>query len=188
MPNPRLAARYAKPLLDLAVEKNCLEAVLKDMKLLQAICAKSYDFAVMLRSPVIHGDKKQAIISQVVAGYGVNELSLAFIKLLISKGREENLSEIADAFVGQYNELKHIKIVRLTTASAITDSVKEGISKRIAGALPGNTIDLQTHTDETLIGGFVIELGDKLFDASVKKSLNDIRTKVIDSSFVSKMN
>src|SRR4051812_20691363 len=103
MLNPRLATRYAKSLLDLAVEKNSLEAVLKDMQLLKSICSRSNEFAVMLRSPVISGDKKQAVINEVLKGRDVSQLTDAFVKLLVSKGREQSLLEIADAFIAQYN-------------------------------------------------------------------------------------
>ena len=61
MQNPRLAARYAKSLLDLAVEQNQLETTLADMQLLENICRQSREFTVMLRSPVIQADKKHAI-------------------------------------------------------------------------------------------------------------------------------
>jgi F-type H+-transporting ATPase subunit delta len=53
--------------------------------------------------------------------------------------------------------------------------------------MPNDTVDLKTEVDESLIGGFVLEVEDKLYDASVKKSLNDIKTKLIDYSYTSKV-
>src|ERR1043166_8453777 len=121
MLNPRLATRYAKSLLDIAVERNSLDTVLKDMQLLNAICGKSQEFTVMLRSPVINGDKKISVISEVLKGKGVSELTNAFIKLLVAKGRESVLPEIGGAFITQYNTLKNIRIVKLTTAGVLGD-------------------------------------------------------------------
>jgi len=187
MQNPRLAVRYAKSLLDLSVEKNSLEAVLNDMQLLKNICSRSNDFAVMLRSPVINGDKKIAVLNEVLKGNNVNQLTDAFIKLLVSKGREENLQEIADAFIAQYNELKNIKVVKLTTAVQVSDSIKASIQSKISSFMPKDTINLETAADEKLIGGFVLEVDDKLYDASVRKSLNEFRSKIMDTSYVSKM-
>lgn len=187
MQNPRLATRYAKSLLDIAVEKNSLEPVLKDMRLLSNICHASHDFTVMLRSPVIHGDKKIHVINEVVKGNSINVLTTAFVKLLVSKGREANLPEVAEAFIAQYNELKNIKTVKLTTAVPIPENLKDSIKTKVSGFLPKDTVDLKTSVDEGLIGGFVLEVDDKLFDASVKKSLNEIRARVIDTSYVSKI-
>jgi F-type H+-transporting ATPase subunit delta len=187
MQNPRLATRYAKSLLDLAVERNSLEVVLKDMQALHRICAQSRDFEVMLRSPVIHGDKKLNVFTEVMKNYGVNELTMAFIALLVNKGREQFLPEIAAAFVTQYNDLKNITLVKLTTARPVNDTVKTSIVKKLSGYLPNDTIDLKTEVNEDLIGGFVLEVEDKLYDASVKKSLNEIRAGIIDMSYVSKV-
>jgi F-type H+-transporting ATPase subunit delta len=187
MQNPRLASRYAKSLLDLAVERNILEPVLKDMQLIDNICTKSADFVVMLRSPVINGDKKMAILKDILKNSDVNELTYAFMNLLMVKGRELNLGEIAQAFITQYNTLKNIRIVKLTTAAPINDAVKQSIVAKLAASMPKDTIDLKIAIDADLIGGFVLEIEDKLYDASVKKNLDDLRANVIDSSYVAKM-
>lgn len=187
MLNPRLATRYAKSLLDIAVEKNSLDAVLNDMKLLNSICSKSHDFAVMLRSPVISGDKKASVINEVLKGSNVNELTKAFIKLLVSKGREAVLPEIGGAFIAQYNELKSIRVVKLTTAVPLADSLRTSIQTKVSGLMPKDTLELKTDVNADLIGGFVLEVDDKLYDASVKKSLNDIRNRIIDHTYETRM-
>ena len=187
MQNPRLASRYAKSLLDLAVEKNCLDAVLQDMQVLKSICAQSRDFDVMLRSPVISAEKKLSVISEVLKRFNVNPFTTALINLLVAKGRELNLPEIAPAFIEQYNSLKNIRTVKITTAVPMNDTIKNSISAKVAGYMPTDKIELKTEVDESLIGGFVLEVEDRLYDASVKKSLNDIRNAVIDTSYVTKM-
>ncbi len=187
MQNPRLATRYAKSLLDLAVERNTLEPALKDMQLLSAICSQSRDFAVMLRSPVISGDKKLSVINAILKSHQVSELTSAFISLLVTKGREQNLPEISEAFVTQYNELKNIRTVTLTTAAPMDEKIKGTILAKIAGYMPKDTVNLKTAVNQELIGGFVLEVEDKLYDASVRKSLNDIRSRIVDSSYVSKL-
>src|SRR5690606_6535268 len=136
MQNPRLAARYAKSLLDLAIERNSLDATLEDIRLLDGICRQSPDFRNMLRSPVIKAGKKLQIIDAVL-GAGIGVLTKGFITLLVNKSREANLPEIASAFISQYKELKKIKTVRLTTASEIGEPVREAIRARVAAGLPG---------------------------------------------------
>lgn len=187
MQNPRLASRYAKSLLDLAVEKNCLDAVLQDMQVLNSICTQSRDFDVMLRSPVISADKKLSVITEVLKRFNVNQFTTALINLLVTKGREQSLPEIAPAFIEQYNTLKNIRTVMLTTAAPMNDAIKNSISAKVAGYMPNDKIELKTAVDASLIGGFVLEVEDRLYDASVKKSLNDIRNKVIDTSYVAKI-
>src|ERR1700689_2257734 len=99
MPNPRLAGRYAKSILDLSIERNQLDAVYHDMVFLQGICESNRDFVNFLRSPIVKPDKKEKTLTAITAGQ-VSELTAAFIKLLTSKGREPLLPEITVAFIG----------------------------------------------------------------------------------------
>ena len=184
MQNPRLASRYAKSLLDLTVHNNSLETTLQDMQLIAAVCRQNHDFISMLRSPIIHSDKKHHIMDAIF-GTRIHKTTSVFINLLINKGRESNLPEIADAFIGQYNVMKNIKTVKLTTAVAVDDAMKAKILSKINAGMPANTVEMQTLVDEDLIGGFILEMEDKLFDASVRKHLNDFKTAVADNSYVS---
>ena len=104
----------------------------------------------------------------------------------MAKGRELNLPEIASAFVEQYNALKNIRTVTLTTATPMNDAIKKTLESKIAAYMPKDTVDLKTVIDGSLIGGFVLEVEDKLYDASVKKHLSDVKAKIIDTSYVSK--
>lgn len=92
MPNPRLASRYAKALLDLAVEQNAVDSTLQDIRLLDAVSKQSREFTNMLRSPIINAAKKQEIVAAVLSGK-MSALTDGFIKLLVSKGRESNLPD-----------------------------------------------------------------------------------------------
>src|ERR1700761_5330152 len=117
-PNPRLAGRYAKSLLDLSIEKDQLATVYKDMLFLQAICKGSRELVNLLKSPVINSDKKDKILDAVSAGK-IGELTATFNKLMIRKGREGYLPEVIDAFIQQYKDLNGIHTVKLTTAMPI---------------------------------------------------------------------
>ncbi len=92
------------------------------MKFLQGIC-KNRDFIVLLRSPVINEDKKNKIIESITAGR-ITELTAAFIKLLGIKTRESNLPEIISAYIEQYNEIKGIHKVKITTARELSPEMK----------------------------------------------------------------
>src|SRR5687768_17890528 len=107
MRNPRLAARYAKSLLDLANERNELEVVYNDMLYLQALCKQSREVVTLLRSPVITPDKKLAVLNALTKDkIGVS--TDAFIRLMVNKAREEFLPEVIPAFIAQYKKQKDI--------------------------------------------------------------------------------
>jgi F-type H+-transporting ATPase subunit delta len=186
MLNPRLATRYAKSLIDLSLERNELETAHKDMQYLQAVCKGNRDFVALLKSPVITPDKKQAIIEAVTNGH-ISELTALFNRLLVKKGRESNLPEIAQAFIEQYNKHKQIFSVKLTTASPVSDEVKQEIMDKVKSQSDMKTIELTTEVNEELIGGFVLQIGDQLVDASVAYDLNNIRKQFLNNDFIYKI-
>ncbi len=174
MPNPRLAARYAKSLIDLSTERGQLEGVYADMKYLQAVCKASRDFVNLLRSPVVKADKKQSIIEAITKGK-VSALTVAFNNLLVTKGRESDLPEIVTAFIDQYNDINGIHKVKLTTAVSLSDDLKDNIISKVKATQGLDSVELETKTDDSLIGGFVLEFNNNLVDASVLRDLKDIK-------------
>jgi F-type H+-transporting ATPase subunit delta len=186
MLNPRLASRYAKSLLDLAIEKGQLEPVYADMKVLQQICKGNRDFVNLLRSPVIKAGIKRKIIEAVTTGK-ISALTTAFNALLTSKGRESNLPGIITAFINQYKQHKNIYTVKLTTVAPISDALREAIISQVKKAGDFPTIELEEKVDESLIGGFVLQVGDKLVDASISYDLYTIARQFENNDFIYKI-
>ncbi|MDB5198616.1 MAG: atpH [Chitinophagaceae bacterium] len=186
MQNPRLAIRYAKSLLDLAQEQNKLELVYDDMKLLDNICKTNREFANVLKSPIIKEDKKNKIIESVTAGR-INSLTASFIKLLGNKSRESNLPEIISAFIEQYNVVKEIHKVKLTTAVELSDEMKNSFIDRIKASEGIKNIELETLVNENLVGGFVLEMEGKKADASIRRDLMDVQKQFMNNDYIQKL-
>jgi F-type H+-transporting ATPase subunit delta len=174
MSHLRLAGRYAKSLIDLAIEQNQLEAVHQDVLFLQAACKISPDFVLLLRSPIIRADRKQRAITAITEGR-VGALMSGFIQLLIRKNREEHLPEIIQAMITQYNSIKGIHIVKLTTADDISSELKANIVTKIKKETALKEIELETSVNKGLIGGFVLEFNNNLVDASIARDLREIK-------------
>ncbi len=186
MNNPRLAIRYAKSLIDLALEKDQLDEVYADMKFLQNIIKSNPDFVALLKSPVIQEDKKNKIIESVIAGR-VSNLTALFIKLLGVKTRESNLPEIVTAFIEQYNKVKEIHKVKITTAAPISDEVKNSFINKIKSSNHIENIELETLVDEKLVGGFVLEMEGKMVDASIMRDLIDVKKQFQNNDYIHKL-
>jgi F-type H+-transporting ATPase subunit delta len=186
MNNPRLATRYAKSIIDLAVEKNILDVVYNDMKFILRICKSNPDFVAVLRSPIIKPTSKGKIIEAVTKD-SVSVLTSAFIRLLIVKTRELNLPEIADAFVDQYNEINNIHKVKIATAVEMSETLKTAILTNVLESTPLASIDLETVVDEALIGGFILETEGRLIDASILKDLKEIKMQFLDNEYLHKI-
>ena len=185
MSNARLAGRYAKSLLGLASEQGQLEAVYADMKYLHAVCEASSEFVNLLRSPIIKADQKNSIINAVTKDK-VSLLTNSFTVLLVKKGRESDLPEMANAFIEQYNEIKGIHQVTLTTAVEVSADLKKAIEEKVKAENQFATVELTTKIDESLIGGFVLEFDNNLLDASIARDLRDIKKQFTNYTFVDK--
>jgi F-type H+-transporting ATPase subunit delta len=186
MPNPRLATRYAKSILDLAVERGQLEEVYNDMLFLQRIVNSNRDFVNLLRSPVVPSDKKQSIVDMITAG-SIGELTNAFTKLLINKGREGELPEIITAFIRQYKDNKGIHTLKLTTAAPVSEEVKNRIVEQVKQTSDMKNIELEATVDPGIIGGFVLQAGDKLVDASISYDLKELSKQFENNVFIYKV-
>jgi F-type H+-transporting ATPase subunit delta len=172
----RIATRYAKSLIDLAVEQQKLEPVYNDVQgLLSAV--QNRDLYLLLKSPIIHGDKKISAIDAIFKGR-IDALTLAYMHLLIDKGREMYLPEIAREFVHQYKVFKHITIVRVTSAAPLSEDVMTELRKRLlASVTTSDNLEIETRIDPKLIGGFVVEFDDKRYDASILNKLNELKSE-----------
>jgi len=186
MPNPRLATRYAKSLIDLSIEKGQLEEVYADMQWLQSVCKSNRDFVNLLKSPVITGDKKIKVLGA-VSGDRFNKITMAFSALLVKKGRESNLPEIAGAFISQYKEHKKIHTVKLTTATPLSSELRNAIIAQVKKTGGFENIELEEKVDKNIIGGFVLQVGDKLVDASISYDLKAIARQFENNDFIYKI-
>lgn len=186
MNNPRLATRYAKSIIDLAVEQNLLDAVYNDMRFILRICKTNPDFVALLRSPIIKPSTKGKIIESITFDQ-VNKLTSAFIKLLVTKTREINLPEIAGAFVDQYNVIKNIHKVKITTAVEMSEDLKATILKKVQEGMPSGTIDMEAVVNESLIGGFILETGSRSIDASILRDLKDVKKQFLNNDYLHKL-
>jgi F-type H+-transporting ATPase subunit delta len=186
MRNPRLAGRYAKSLRDLANERNELEAVYNDMLFLQSLCNQSREVVTLLRSPVITPDKKLAVLNALTNGR-IGESTNAFIRLLVNKAREESLPEIITAFIAQYKKQKDIHVIKLTTALPASEELKKEIIDKVKSQTKMQHIELKTEVQPDIIGGFLLEIGDTLVDASISYDLKAIRSQFLNNDFIYKI-
>ncbi len=186
MLNPRVASRYAKSVLDLAVEKGQLEQVYSDMLYLQQLTKASREFVALLRSPVVKADVKVKAINAVTTGK-ISDMTASFLQLMTSKAREAVLPEIITSFIQQYKDEKGIKTVKLTTAVPVSEDLKQQIIAQVKKTGGYDNLELEEAIDPKIIGGFVLQAGDQLIDASVAYDLKNISRQFENNDFIYKV-
>ncbi len=184
MANIKISGRYAKSLMDLAIEKNQVEAVYADARLFMEL-ANDRNFFLMMKSPIIKSDKKIKIFEAIV-GDKINALTMAFFRIVIQKGREFFLKDIMHEVIVQYNAMKGITAVKFTSAVAVDSTTLQKIKDMIEKNTQLKNIEWQTGVNENLIGGFVLEFDNKLFDASIAHDLKAVKKQFMDNIYVKK--
>lgn len=168
----RIASRYAKSLLTLCKEQNLVEEIKKDMSLINSTISEVRDFSSMLKSPIIKDNTKTKILETVFKGK-IHSLTLSFILLVTKKGRASILEPITSEFRQQYLVFKGIQEVSLTTTFKVDPILKKEFEE-VVRKLTNKTPHLTEKVSEDIIGGFVLDIGDRRIDASIKTNLEKI--------------
>ena len=183
MAHSRVASRYVKSLLGLAVEKGALEAVHKDMQLLATVCASNRDFVLMLRNPVIKHELKRGILEKTFKGR-VNALTFAILDILTRKNREAILPEIAREFHHAYNDHIGVGSATVTTAVPMDDTLRKRIDLLVKEISKKAKVEVTEKVDPDMIGGFILNVNDKQVDASIKNKLQTLRLKFQQNPYI----
>lgn len=180
MSNFRIATRYAKSILDLGIEQNTLDDIYKDMVVLKDALTNR-DFKLFVKSPIIKGSKKQSTFKAIFGDTLSNTTNL-FFNLLAKKGRESELPEIATSFLQQYKKYKKVSEIKLTTANPLSESALNSIKAALLQSdATDQEVEITTAVNPELIGGFVIEMEDKLYDASIAHKLRGIKKEFLEN-------
>ncbi|MDB5263960.1 MAG: synthase subunit delta [Adhaeribacter sp.] len=185
MSDIRVASRYAKSMLDLALEQGILEQVQQDMALFAKTVKENRDFDLFLSNPIINHGKKLAILKSLFTGK-VSDLTLKFYLLITQKNREAILASVATEFEKQYNAYKGIAIAHVTTAVPLTPELRSQIGQKVSQET-GKTIQLRENVDPTLIGGMVLRIGDNQLDGSIRTNLRNLRNKFKENPYINKL-
>lgn len=170
----RVASRYVRSLLGLAQEQGVLDEVHKDMQLIDKTCEDSFELVSLLRSPIIKHDKKRVILESIFKGK-VQNLTMAIIGIITRKNRESILPAIAQEFHNAYNRFKGIQKATITTTIALDADLRKEMGEIVKELSHMKTIELDEKINKELIGGFVLNVGDKQIDASISSKLKALK-------------
>ncbi|GGI27825.1 ATP synthase F1 subunit delta [Pedobacter mendelii] len=170
----KVASRYAKSLIDLVVENNGLADSYNDMVLFERVVDETPELEAILKNPIVPLDKKTGILNGIFADK-VGKLTIAFFKIVVNKGRSAILFATAKQFIQQYNQIKGIVTADVTSATALSTEAKEQIVAIVKRELGANEVIVKEKINEKLIGGFILKVGDKQFDASIASGLSKLK-------------
>ena len=178
MSDSRAAVRYAKAILDLAIDKKADVALEKDMRLIVSTIQENTELKDVLGSPVITGEIKKSILSGVFKS--IHELGQGLIQLLVDKKRIALLSEVASQYIRLHEEYKGERVAYVTTAIPLKKDLQDRLLKQVE-KITGEKVTLENQIDESVLGGFVLRVGDLQYNASIANKLEKLKREFTNS-------
>ncbi len=175
--------RYAKGLLTYSQERDELKTIVREVQALKEQVEQSRDLRIFLRSPVINGQAKGRLVTEIMRGYSTTMIN--FVQLMVQQRREMYLYDTTKAFIQLYDAAKDIRVAYVTTVIPLDDTLRRAVLSRIGEA--ADEVVLEERIDPDIIGGFVIRLGDWQFDHSVAGKLKSLQRDFRESACTSEI-
>eukprot|EP01136_Pigoraptor_vietnamica_P021154 Opistho-1_new@71005 len=168
----RAAIRYAKAILDTAISSGTAAKVNDDMSLIITTVDSNAELKEFLSSPIIDSNSKMNVLAEVFASVQGETKSL--FRLLQENKRFEILSSVATQFNALFDEMNGIEVAKVTTAFPITEDLEAKVLDKIA-TISDKKVTIENIVDPSIIGGFILRIGDKQYNASVANRLQELR-------------
>jgi len=182
MKETKISIRYAKALFELALEQGIEDRVKEDMIVIKDVCRSNNELIRILISPVIKVTVKDKILKSIFAEH-IHKLSMSFISLIVRKGRESLVVEIACDYVARFKEFKGIKTAYIKTAKKIDEKTRQQLIEKLQ-TITQAQIELVEEIKEDLVGGYILKIDDNQYDASILSRLKRLKRDFKDNLYV----
>lgn len=164
---------YGDALFELALEKNKLDLLYDESKVIRQVFLENNELIKLLNHPKIDKEDKISVIENIFK-QRVSDDFVGFLILVIKKERQNNVVEILDYFISCVKEYKNIGIAYVTTAKETTAEQQKAIEDKLLNTTKYEQFEMNYNIDEEIIGGMIIRIGDRVVDNSIKTKLSKI--------------
>lgn len=165
---------YGDALFEEAMEKDVLSQRYEEICALRTIFLENPDLAQFLNHPQIVKEEKKKVVEAIFSGK-LSEGLLGFLVTVIEKGRQNDMIPICDHFTDRVKAYKKIGVVNVTSALPLSEDQKKRVEERLLETTGFVSLEMEYAVDESLLGGLVIRIGDRVVDSSIKTRLEEIR-------------
>lgn len=176
--SPGTARSYAKALFSLAKERGETETIVRELETVTALVADESALANFFARPWVAATAKKNAAAEVATRLGVSRLTRDFLALVAAQGRADHLGAIAAAYREVMDAEQGIVRARVRTAVPLGDEGRTTLAGRLGQALQGKRVVIEEVVDESLLGGFVAEIGSLIVDGSLDGQLARMRARL----------
>ena len=175
MAGTRAAIRYAKAILEIAESKGVATKVSEDMTLIASTIKSNHELNTFIQSPTIKVEVKESALLEIFAN--ANAVTKSLFHLLFVNKRFEILNAIAQEYKSLFDIMNNVEIAKVTTAFAMDATLEAKVLAKIA-TFSDKKVTIENHVDPSIIGGFILRIGDKQYNASVANRLQVLKREL----------
>lgn len=175
---------YGDALFELAVEENRTDSFMEEIAMVQTVLKENRDLEKILMHPEIPKSRKLQVIEEVFKGKISNALT-GFLRIVVTKGRYKDLPDIFAYFTARIKEYKKIGVAVVVSAIPLVEAQKQKIEKKILNTTSYEAMEMDYKVDESIIGGLIIRIGDRVVDSTIRSKLNSLTASLMKISLES---
>lgn len=164
---------YGEALFDLAVEENKLDLITEEIRLVKEVLENNEDLIKLLNHPKISREEKITVVENIFKGKLSDEV-VGFLVIIVDKGRYNDLTTIFEYFLSKVLEYRNIGVAFVTSAIPLSEEQKEQVERKLLATTKYQQFQMNYTVDESIIGGLIIRIGDRVVDSSIKNQLRNM--------------
>ena len=168
---------YGDALFELAVEDDKVDTLYEEVNLMRTILSENPDFVAMMTHPQIPQEEKLSTVETIFKGRVSDEI-IGLMRMIVEKGHFSDMDHVFTYFTDRVKEYKNIGVAYVSTPVALSDSEKEKVKKRLLETTDYESFEMDYDVDESLIGGMVIRIGDRVVDSSIRTKLYNLKREL----------
>ena len=173
-----ISKTYGEALFELAVEENKVDVFADEIRAILDILNQNPDFVNLLNHPKISKEEKLQVVEEVFGGKVSKEIQ-GFLNIIVAKERNKEIMAIMEYFLDEVKALKGIGVCYVTTPMELKEAQKEAVVKKLIDTTNFKEMEMNYQIDETLIGGMVIRIGDRVVDSSIQTKLSKLEAQLL---------
>ncbi|HEX8545988.1 MAG TPA: ATP synthase F1 subunit delta [Cytophagaceae bacterium] len=175
MSGTRAAIRYAKAILDMANSSGVIQEVYNDMVLISSTIKENEELNAFIQNPTVSVAVKESALTEVFGT--TNGLTKGLFHLLFENKRFEILQDVALQYIAQSDVLNGLQVAVVTTAIPLDADLEAKVTNKIK-EFSDKKITIENIIDPSIIGGFILRVGDKQYNASIANRLQVLKREL----------
>lgn len=172
-----ICATYGGALFELAVEENKVDSLYEEALAVVQSFYDNKELMGFLNHPKVDIAKKKQTIEDIYGKFMSKDM-VGFLSLIVEKGRYNSIISIMEYFLERVKEYKKIGVAFVTSAKELSEAQKAAVLDKLLATTDYVEYEMNYQVDESLIGGLVIRVGDRVVDSSIKTKLSELKREL----------